>query len=265
MPNCPIVACRMTDLDVVERVAAQFGTAVMTSDKGKYRTEFAAVLKGAGAAALMSDIRRLMGRRRKAAIDAAIADYCPPSRKLDFATAQEIRRRFAAGNSVASLAHTYDVARQTIYPILQNRIYQSPPDRPWRDPAQSLPVAGSPPQMSPLEFHRLAGWLEGEGSFLAPPPSDPRRARISAGARDKDVVFEVGRLLGSKPGLNRSALLRNPKWSPMWRLLIQGSRAMSLMTALEPHMGLRRRTQIRRAVVAAVEAQQDRRSIPSHV
>jgi len=121
MPDCPIVACRMTDLDVVERVAAQFGTAVMTNDKGKYRTEFAAVLKGAGAAALMSDIRRLMGRRRKAAIDAAIADYCPPSRKLDFATAQEIRRRFAAGNSVASLAHTYDVARQTIYPILQNR------------------------------------------------------------------------------------------------------------------------------------------------
>jgi hypothetical protein len=51
MPNCPIVACRMTDRDVVERVAACFGTKVVTIERGKYRTEYAATLKGAGAVA----------------------------------------------------------------------------------------------------------------------------------------------------------------------------------------------------------------------
>jgi hypothetical protein len=57
MPNCPIVSCRMTDRDVVERAATMFGTAVIAIDKGKYRTEYAATLKGERAVAFMTELK----------------------------------------------------------------------------------------------------------------------------------------------------------------------------------------------------------------
>jgi len=251
MPNCPIVSCRMTDRDVVERVGSLFGTKVMAIDKGKYRTEYAATLKGRSAAALMAELKSLMGARRRNAIDAALRRYHPPVRKLDFDMAEEIRLRFAQGESVSSLARAYEVARQTIYPVLKGRIYGAPPPRPWRIPVQAPPPVDTPSWMSPQELHWLAGWLEGEGSFLAPPPSDPRRPRISGQARDRDVVTEVGRLFQIKPVFDPSGKRRNPTWSVMWRVLVQGQRAITLMLALEPLMGQRRREKIRTAITAA--------------
>lgn len=128
----------MTDRDVVERVAQQFGTAVMAIDKGKYRTEFAATLKGERAVAFMADIRPWMGTRRQHAIDSAVSCYRPPARKLNFEIAEEIRRRASTGGSVASLAIEYEVARQTIYPILRGEIYRAPPSRPWRNSSLEL-------------------------------------------------------------------------------------------------------------------------------
>jgi hypothetical protein len=249
MPNCPIVACRMTDRDVVERVAALFGTAVMENDKGRYRTEFAATLKGGTAVAFMRDIKPVMGKRRREAIDSALCGYHPPRRKLDFDAAEEIRGRAAAGESVASLARTYAVARQTIYPILDGRIYAAPSSRPWRDCVPSLPPVDTPPWMSSAELHWLAGWLEGEGSFQSPPPSKPACPRISAQARDRDVVAEAGRLLQIKPTFEKA---RREHWSPIWRVLLQGRRAIASMLSLEPLMGKRRREQIQDAIAATV-------------
>lgn len=251
MPNCPVVSCRMTDRDVVERVAAQFGTAVMAIDKGKYRTEFAATIKGERAVAFMRDIKPLMGRRRQEAIDSALGCYRPPARKLNFDAAEEIRRRAAAGESVASLARSYDVARQTIYPILDCRIYAAPPSRPWRTCASASPTVDIPPWMSLAELHWLAGWIEGEGSFLAPPPSDPRRPRISGVTRDRDTGAKVGCLLRVKPCHENSKRIRSRGWSPTWRTLIRGNPAISMMNALLPLMGNRRREQIAVALSAA--------------
>jgi len=57
----------MTDRDVVERVAKLFGTKVLAIDKGRYRTEYAATLKGSRAVAFMADIKPLMGSRRQRA------------------------------------------------------------------------------------------------------------------------------------------------------------------------------------------------------
>lgn len=144
---------------------------------------------------------------------------------------------------------------QTIRPILQGTIYASAPLMPWRDAPPHLPAIAPPLRMSLAEFYWLAGWLEGEGSFLAPPPSDPRRPRISAQARDGDVVAEVGRLLAIKPLLDKSSQQRNPTWSAMWRVLLQGGRAISLMQAMEPLMSARRRQQIRAAIGAACKRQ----------
>jgi hypothetical protein len=258
MPNCPIVSCRMTDRDVVERVAQQFGTAVMEIDKGRYRTEFAATIKGERAVAFMADIKPLMGTRRQHAIDSAVSRHRPPARKLSFEIAEEIRRRAAAGESVASLAVEYKVARQTTYPILRDEIYRALPTRPWRNSKPELPRVDTPPWISPTELHWLAGWLEGEGSFLAPPPSNLGRPRISGRARDKDVVSEVGRLLRIKPIFDRSNQLRNPEWSAMWRVLLQGGRAAALMVALEPLMGRRRQQKIRRALTLAAAQQAEK-------
>lgn len=248
MPNCPIVACRMTDRDVVERVAACFGTKVLSIDKGRYRTEYAATLKGRRAVELMLDVRPLMGDRRRHAIDRASQAYVPPRRKLDFESATEIRDRFAAGATVSSLAGAFDVTRQTIRPILRGEIYAAAPLCPWREMSQELPCLLAPPGIFPSELYWLAGWLEGEGSFIAPPPSDPGRPRISAQAKDGDVVAEAGRLLSIKPLLDKSIQRRNPAWSAMWRVLLQGRRAISMMRAMEPMMGTRRQQQIHTAI-----------------
>jgi hypothetical protein len=152
----------MTDRDVVERVAACFGTKALAIDRGNYRTEYAATLKGAGAVAFMSHIRCLMGMRRQCAIDAAIQAYAPPKRKLDFAAAQEIRHRFAEGEAVSSLADHYKVTPQTIRPILQQRIYRSAPSTPWRYWKAGLPRLTPLAEISPLDLYWLTGWLEGE-------------------------------------------------------------------------------------------------------
>lgn len=226
----------------------QFDTAVMVIDKGKYRTEFAATLKGERAVAFMRDIKPLMGERRQEAIDSALQCYCPPARKLNFEAAEKIRKQAAAGESVASLAHAYGVARQTVYPILDGRIYAAPPSRPWRNGTQALPPVDTPPWMSSVELHWLAGWLEGEGSFLAPPPSDPDGPRISGVTKDRDIAAEVARLFRVKPCYENSERIRANRWSPTWRILIRGGPAISLMTTLKTMMGRRRKQQIASAL-----------------
>ena len=93
---------------------------------------------------------------------------------------------------------------------------------------------------TPAELSWLAGWLEGEGSFLAPPPSDPHRARVSAVTRDLDVIGRVARILGVSPTRAADRRSRERGWNPLFRILCRGSRAVELMNAIEPIMGTRR-------------------------
>src|SRR3954451_15669027 len=76
-PRSPQVVCRMTDRDVIERVADRFGTSVFSVDKGRYRTEYGAAAKGSRAVALMRDLRPFMSSRRQTAIDQALELYVP--------------------------------------------------------------------------------------------------------------------------------------------------------------------------------------------
>src|SRR3954451_12384658 len=146
-PRSPQVVCRMTDRDVIERVADRFGTTVFSVDKGQYRTVNSAT----------SSRSRSAGGTR-----------CIRGRPSAQSTAE--------GDSVSSLARSFGVARQTIHRILKREIYWAPPPRPWRDKATMLPdPAYLPEGMSRGELYWLVGWLEGEGCFLAPPPSSPRR------------------------------------------------------------------------------------------
>jgi transposase-like protein len=189
-----------------------------------------------------------MGMRRQRAIDAAVRRYSPPKRKLDFAAAEEIRHRFAKGEAVSSLADRYEVAPQTIRPILQHRIYRSAPSMPWRGEKAGLPPLAPLAEISLIELYWLTGWLEGEGSFSAPPPSDQRRPRISAQAKDRDVVERAARLCRVTPTHDRSERILSRGWSPTWRLLVRGSKAISLMLAIKPALGARRKGQIETAL-----------------
>ncbi len=255
-PRLPIVACRMTDRDVVERVAGLLGRGVCANGKGRYRIEFATTIKGSTAVRLMTDMRPLMGTRRSQAIDTAIAAYVPPAHKLTFSMATEIRRRHATGESVSELARSHDVARSTIRPLLAGRIYREPASAPWRKPADWLPTTlAPPPGIAISDLLWLAGWLEGEGSFCAPPPSNPRRPRISGTCCDLDVITEVGRILGTAPTRVDIRRAHFHGWSPTWRILQAGLSAMLVMEAIRPLMGRRRTAQIGRALTRARKAQ----------
>lgn len=102
--------------------------------------------------------------------------------------------------------------------------------------------------MSSCELYWLAGWLEGEGSFLRPPPSDARRPRIMARTRDLDVAKEVGRMLRVEPLFSHDPREQRRGWSPTWRLLRRGRLAVELMAMLHPLMGARRQSQIEAAL-----------------
>ncbi len=244
-PRSPIISCRMTDLDVIEFVAAAFGTSVQAADKGPHKTEYAAAIRGSRCARLMTLLRPMLGRRRRAAIDRALAGYEPPNRKLSFAKAEQIRDRHWNGDKVSSLARRYGVERQTIHRVLDSRIYPAADEFPWVPLSVAMrsgTAAGT--GLSWAELYWLAGWLEGEGSFVRPPPSSPKQVRIHASSCDEDVIREVGRLIGREPRRNRSASRRNETWAPIWRVLLNGGRAATLMVALKPIMSARRKRQI---------------------
>ena len=250
-PNAPMIACRTTDRDIAERVATAFGVAVVSNPKRVHRTEYATTVKGARAVRLMAELFPLLGLRRQGAVEAAVAAYRPPVRKLSVEAASEIKRRRAGGLSVSVLARQFGVTRQTIHAVLAGRIHRETPTTPWREGlARILPAPGRCQFAGPEELSWLAGWLEGEGSFLAPPPSDPKRVRVSAVARDLDVVGRVARILGvsALPHRDRRAAARG--WTPLHRVLCRGSRAVELMGAIEEMMGARRRAQIRHALDA---------------
>jgi hypothetical protein len=248
----PAIACQMTDADIVQRVAGAFGTAVhATYPRGSRRPAYITRVRGSRAAHLMNRLTPGMSGRRRRAIAAATDGYSPHRRKLDFAAAEEIRDLRAEGASVSFLAEAFAVSRPTIRQVLERSIYGSRHDLPngsewtaWQPGvAQVLGV-------SLIELCWLAGWLEGEGSFVPPPPSDPKRARISAVTCDADVAIEVGRLLRVRPCLSYSPRQARTGRSPIWRLLRRGRQAVELMTGLRPLMGERRKAQIDRALRA---------------
>jgi hypothetical protein len=252
-PAAPIVSCRMTDRDVVEIVADAFGVAVQSADKGRHKPEYAACLKGARAAELMRLVRPMMSARRKEAIDRALDGYRPPIRKLNYAMAEEIRNRHALGTTISSLACSFGVSRPTIRAVIGGRFHAEPErGHPWLRLSrrfQGATAAGT--GLNWKELYWLAGWLEAEGSFCKPPPSNPRRPRIHGGSADADVIREVARLLGVTPTLDSN---RRPNRSPYWRVLLRGGRAIFLMQAIRPVMGTRRTDQIDAALSSARHA-----------
>jgi hypothetical protein len=95
------------------------------------------------------------------------------------------------------------------------------------------------------ELHWLAGLLEGEGSFMTGPPSNPRMPVISVHMTDEDVMARLGRIFARKVHVVSP---RNPRWRTTYQVRVQGGNAVRWMTLLRPLMGERRHAQIDRAL-----------------
>lgn len=78
-PNSLQVSLQMTDEDVVARAANLFGVAYSrgTPKKKAWKYTYRTLLRGYPAAALMKQLRPMMGQRRQGQIDRALASYDP--------------------------------------------------------------------------------------------------------------------------------------------------------------------------------------------
>ena len=101
--------------------------------------------------------------------------------------------------------------------------------------------------MRASDRHWLAGLLEGEGSFVAGPPSRPNAPQIALQMCDEDVVERVSALLGTRYYECRARKLHH---KVSWGVHLRGERAVHLMLKLRPLLGQRRREQIDRAIAS---------------
>lgn len=98
-----------------------------------------------------------------------------------------------------------------------------------------------------LDLYWLAGLLEGEGSFVAGPPSAPTVPRIQLPMTDRDVVARAAHLFDRRFWRSDRGIELGCK--PVFLTAIKGAAAVQLMSALRPIMGVRRQGQIDRALV----------------
>lgn len=109
--------------------------------------------------------------------------------------------------------------------------------------------------MTETELAWLAGWLEGEGTFLARAPRPPRypgwRVVIQAASTDIDVVRRAHSLTGC--GTVRLATRQEPHHKDLWLWSVnRRADVLELASTLLPHMGSRRRASIE-AILATPE------------
>jgi hypothetical protein len=96
------------------------------------------------------------------------------------------------------------------------------------------------------DVYWLAGLLEGEGSFLKGPPSEPGRPGIQLAMTDEDVVARVATILNIAYGVVTNR--RESRWKAVYYLRLRGERAVEMMRVLRPLMGHRRQNQIDEAL-----------------
>jgi hypothetical protein len=103
------------------------------------------------------------------------------------------------------------------------------------------------PPIDQSDLHWLAGLLEGEGTFLAGPPSAPRSPAVQVSMVDRDIIERVGVLLDVAVTVSPS---RRDGWKDAYCVRVRGARAVLWMERLRPLMGSRRQHQIDRAVAS---------------
>jgi hypothetical protein len=110
----------MCDEDVVHRVSKIFGVSMFRCGTAKphHKPSFQTSLRGQPAVTLMLQLRELMGSRRRAQIDKAVASArILPKYKISPQQIEVITRRRAAGERAEDLAREYGVSKWGIYAL----------------------------------------------------------------------------------------------------------------------------------------------------
>ena len=117
------ISLQMTDEDVVCRAAQLMGgvsvyCARRSQKNARHKDLYVVVLRGVRAAALMRVLLPLMGARRRAQIDRALATVGPGRVVLPRA---KIKEELARGATVGALAEKYKVTARAIYRVKAER------------------------------------------------------------------------------------------------------------------------------------------------
>lgn len=96
-------------------------------------------------------------------------------------------------------------------------------------------------KISNLDLYWLAGYLEGEGSFIKGPPSSPGSPGITASTTDEDIAKRAADLLGVSYCACKK---KKAHWKQPFRFSKKGHEAVEIMKLLHPLMGVRRKKQI---------------------
>ncbi len=99
--------------------------------------------------------------------------------------------------------------------------------------------------MNDKDLYWLAGWLEGEGSFVKGPPSNPTGLAISGVSTDIDTIARVADLLDTK--FYKTAKAKD-YYKDAYTACIKHQKARDLMIILRPLMSVRRQSQIDNAL-----------------
>jgi len=94
----------------------------------------------------------------------------------------------------------------------------------------------------------LAGYLEGEGSFMKGSPSNPNQPIIVVSSTDEDVIQKVAQLFGRRYQKISNERQTERGWKPAFAVRLRGTKAVELMRKLLPIMGERRQAQIKKAL-----------------
>jgi hypothetical protein len=124
-PTIPLITIQMTDRDVMERFARLVGVSVRPDQRHirnpAWKPVFCARITGGRAIRFMTALRPIMGTRRQAQIDAALAarEEAMVGRTvrkvLTDDQRREIARRLDAGERAAALATDYSITREHVY------------------------------------------------------------------------------------------------------------------------------------------------------
>jgi hypothetical protein len=97
-------------------------------------------------------------------------------------------------------------------------------------------------------LHWLAGYLEGEGSFMKGSPSNPNQPIIVVSSTDEDVIQNVSQLFERRYQKVSNERGAERGWKPAFVVRLRGTKAVGLMRELLPLMGERRKVQIQKAL-----------------
>jgi hypothetical protein len=111
----------------VARAARLLGANVrrINPRRRSWKTTYAVVLNGSRAVAWMVRLRPLLGERRRAQVDRALASYAPRSnRRLDDQKARDALALLADGQSVRAVAERFGVSIWCIYDLRLGRTHK---------------------------------------------------------------------------------------------------------------------------------------------